>query len=249
MVNKADEKKWVLLIDDDAEFGKILEIYLKKLGVSLVSTVSLEQFAATVKKSLPAVCMVDLNLNGVMAGFALVKALRKKFGWDLPIWVVSADNDPNAVAHAIECGATDYILKPIDRAVFNTKLQAYISSSQLEDEKVEYVEAPERGVTGKIAVDARLKVIDELGVTLVSPHLLCKGAPITLSGPLFEEVFGSPRGVLTSVISSEFNSSTEQYETVVEFAEISAEALSELRKFLLSKRQLAEEKIETQAAG
>ena len=30
-----DTRPWVLLVDDDAEFGRILEIYVKKLGVSL----------------------------------------------------------------------------------------------------------------------------------------------------------------------------------------------------------------------
>ncbi len=59
-----DEKKWVLLVDDDAEFARILEIYLKKLGVSLVSTHSPEKFLDTLKRDQPAVCMVDLNLNG-----------------------------------------------------------------------------------------------------------------------------------------------------------------------------------------
>ena len=236
----ADEKKWVLLVDDDVEFGRVLEIYLKKLGISLVTTLSPEPFFETLKKNLPTVCMVDLNLSGVLAGFALVKVLRKKFGADLPVWIVSADNDPKTVAHAIEIGANDYILKPVDRTVLKTKLSSYITSEQLDEDKVEYVEALDRGVPAKIAVGARLRIIDELGATLVGPHLLCKSSPVTLSGPFFEEVFSTQRGILTSVVSSGFDSATEQYQTVVEFSELSSEAQTSLRKYLLSKQKTPE---------
>ncbi len=225
------ENSWILLIDDDPEFGKILESFLKRMDVRLERTESIKNFAEVIKKGLPAVCLVDLNINGLLAGFSLVTGLRKKYGTALPIIVISASNDQASISHAIECGADDYIVKPVDPQLFNAKVGRYIKLAKEVATEVTYTPAPAGGLAAGIGFEVSLKTLDELGVRAISPHFICKGAPTTFSGGVIGQIFPKKKKVLSTVNACELQADG-SYLVSYEFAELTDDDKASLRAYL-----------------
>ena len=65
---------------------------------------------------------MDWNLSTIMTGLDVLKKIRKidKFK-DLPIILVTSESDKENVILALKFGATNYIVKPIDKNSFNEK--------------------------------------------------------------------------------------------------------------------------------
>lgn len=226
----------ILLVDDDKEFGKILSVFLGKIGVKLVSTTSATEFIENIKAQMPTLALIDLNLDGALAGFSLIKAIRNKFGDSLPIMVISANDEKSAISHALEVGANDFITKPIDRKVLSTKLALYLDKKLFPDDLNEYVKAPLKGVEAYIGFRAQIVSIDELGIRLVSSHLISKGAPISLTGAIIEEFFPNKRKILVSVISCEKDVSLDHYLIDAEYTELNQDEQACLRRSMAEKR-------------
>jgi DNA-binding NtrC family response regulator len=229
-----DNTPTILLIDDDAEFSRLLGVYLKKLGVRLIYTSTMEEFAVAIKNGLPSLALVDLNLNGLTAGFALIKGLRKKFGPELPMMIISATSDAAAISHAIECGADDFIIKPIDPNLLNTKIGKYLQIAKSSQEP-KLVSAPTGGIEAQFALEVSVRAVDELMLQIVSPHFLCKGAPVNIFGELVEGAFPEKKKVLGNVMNCELLLDG-QYLVSLEFAELNDREKSSLRKYISSNR-------------
>jgi len=113
-----------LIIEDTQVMQKILVIALKKLGFNgkVHMAPSLKQ-AQTIFTSNPIqFILLDWNLEDG-TGDTFLKALRKhdKFK-DLPVLMVSANDDMENVLGAIELGASDYLIKPPEENDLKEKL-------------------------------------------------------------------------------------------------------------------------------
>ena len=233
MAHKVDKKEdpWILLVDDDPDFSRILEAFLKRLGVRLVCTQSVEEFTKVIKEKVPALCLVDLKLHGLMAGFALIKALRKKFGAKLPMMIISATDDQAAISTGIECGADDYIVKPFDPSILSVKIERYMGLGNSTTKEIEYVEAPAGGMEAKMGFELKVKSMDELGVNVLVPHFMGKGTPVILNGAIIEQAFPKREKVLSSVLSCE-SLAEGGYLVYLEFAELQSHDQADLRAFI-----------------
>jgi CheY-like chemotaxis protein len=107
-------KPLAFVADGDEFFLRLFERMLAKFGFEVQLAQTESDFIQRIKARKPAVCFIDLNFNGLDSGYPLVRSVRNHFGEDLPIFVVSGKSEPSAISHAIESGATDFILKPID---------------------------------------------------------------------------------------------------------------------------------------
>jgi DNA-binding response OmpR family regulator len=61
-------------------------------------------------------------------GLDLIEKIRDDF--DIPIIFLSRDNDVLKLVKALEVGANDYIVKPINRSIFTAKVNAIIRRYQ-----------------------------------------------------------------------------------------------------------------------
>jgi CheY-like chemotaxis protein len=62
----------------------------------------------------PGVILLDLKMPG-MDGFAVIEWLRQQTWYaDIPIIVISGLTSPQEIARAMELGADDYLVKPVD---------------------------------------------------------------------------------------------------------------------------------------
>ena len=118
----------ILTIDDDPSFNRLLAAYFKKLKFKYKITSSADEFLSFLKKASPHLCFVDLNLErGSGVGYQLIQAIRNKLGDELPIIVLSSRISEEDIAKAFDCGASDYLPKPINLKDIDEKVQLNLS--------------------------------------------------------------------------------------------------------------------------
>lgn len=116
----------VLIVDDEVEFASALTERLLLRDFDAFAVNSAEEALAAVKDNPPAVVLLDLRMPGV-DGVALLKKLKQDFAF-LRIIMLTGHADPSYVTQAIEAGASDYIMKPIDINELMSKIETAIKS-------------------------------------------------------------------------------------------------------------------------
>lgn len=116
-----EKKSTILVVDDEEEIRKMLNIFLDTVDFNVVESESGKQairMAASVK---PDLILLDLGLPD-MDGKEVVAALRQ---WShVPIVVLTVRSDDTEVAAALNAGADDYVIKPFSAEVLLARIQA-----------------------------------------------------------------------------------------------------------------------------
>ncbi len=176
-----------LIVDDDPDCRALISAALAALNINAILTRTPEEFLQTASQVRAHLCLIDLNLGTLDQGFGLIEKIRKQLGPKFPIFVISARSDSQSIAHAMELGADDYLVKPIDKELLATKLLPHISSPEILSATLSQQLVPEKKRTAEVSFQLRLLGIDEFGITFMAPHLLSKGAAIQLASPLIGE--------------------------------------------------------------
>lgn len=221
-----------LVLDDDVVFQSYIRVILKKLGVDSECFEAPEPFLKRLKESKPAFCLVDLNLNRLGIGFKVVQAVRNVLGPALPMFIVSSQQDPQTVAHALEVGANNFLVKPVDPKVLAHKLMPYISSPELEESATSYKAIPDGQGAVLLELDLELTEVDELGVKIASPHLLAKGSILNLAGPEVGRITGRENGVFCTVNRTWVSADGRSCGAYLEFDGEDLELLKSVRRWL-----------------
>ena len=112
----------ILVIDDDPEIRYLLSTSLQLEGYRVEALDSGEKaLRQLVEKPRPSLMILDLVMPG-LGGIETLRRLRELHR-DMPVLVLSCQNSPAAIVEAVQCGASDYLVKPFEDA----KLQNCIS--------------------------------------------------------------------------------------------------------------------------
>lgn len=106
----------VLVIDDETLNVQLLQAMLARVeGLRTIATTDPTNAMALFKEHLPDLVLVDLHMPS-MSGLEVMGALRELVAPDdfVPVIVLTADIDPKARAAALEAGAHDFLVKPLD---------------------------------------------------------------------------------------------------------------------------------------
>jgi len=111
----------ILLVEDDAPLRQVLFLALRSYGygVALAGTGAEALTEAQARK--PDAMLLDLGLPD-MDGLQIITTLRTQL--DLPIIVLSANNDEQQQIRALDAGANDYVTKPFREGELMARLRA-----------------------------------------------------------------------------------------------------------------------------
>lgn len=122
-------KQSILVADDDAGARLVMQAALRKAGydVRLASGghEALQQFGAHPCDMV----MLDVDMPD-LDGYAVCAKLRAQAGALLPIVMVTGMDDVASVEAAYECGATDFIAKPVHWALIGHRVRYLFRSHQ-----------------------------------------------------------------------------------------------------------------------
>ncbi len=135
------QRKKILIVEDDPNFGSILRDYLKlhSYDVSLAKNgiEGLEKF----KKISYDLCILDVMMP-FKDGFSLANDIRS-INEEIPLIFLTAKSLKQDVIKGFKIGADDYLIKPFDSEILLLKIKSILkrklSSSKNNIEKLEYI--------------------------------------------------------------------------------------------------------------
>lgn len=129
----------ILIIDDIQENIDLLSRYLEREGHTVVQASSATLAFTLMEQHNFDMIMCDLIMPEVdgMAFLHKVKILEKY--QDIPILMISALDEVEAVAEAIEAGAEDYLLKPFNRTLLRARIHSCLEKKTWRDREKHYL--------------------------------------------------------------------------------------------------------------
>ena len=108
----------VLVADDTAANRNMMEAFLRKLGFSCVTARDGREALQVFEQAQPDLVLMDLMMPE-MDGFEATRLIRQQQGarW-VPVVILSALSTEEDIIAGLDCGADDYLTKPIRSAVF-----------------------------------------------------------------------------------------------------------------------------------
>ena len=108
-----ERKRLVVLVDDDRNLCDLVERFLEKAGHRVSVFHDGESFLAALGAMMPDAICLDLSMPGI-GGFETLELIKERQS-QLPVIILTADHAVDSVVGAMQRGAYDYIVKPIDR--------------------------------------------------------------------------------------------------------------------------------------
>ena len=113
--------KSCLIVDDSSVVRKVARRILEELSFSISEAADGKAALDVCLKGMPDVILLDWNMP-VMNGLDFIKHLRQTKGGDRPIVVFcTTENDMTHIQQAIAAGANEYIMKPFDSGIIQSK--------------------------------------------------------------------------------------------------------------------------------
>jgi diguanylate cyclase (GGDEF)-like protein len=127
-----EQRKRVLVVDDEASNRELLEALLTSLGhdVDMASDGS-----AALAKLDPShdLVLLDVMMPG-MDGYEVARRIRKESSFpDVPICMVTALSGKEERLRAVEAGANDFIAKPIDKMELKVRTASLLRTKEAQD--------------------------------------------------------------------------------------------------------------------
>ncbi len=123
MEEPASKQPRVLVVDDEPQVRAFLANALTREGLHPIEAASGEDGLAAFEAQAPQLIMIDVQLPR-MSGFDVCRAIRAhSSGAEVPIVMMTGNEDAEAVQHAYEAGATDFVTKPFQWLILSHRLQ------------------------------------------------------------------------------------------------------------------------------
>ena len=175
----------ILVVDDDELILKVAKSTLQKSGFAV--SVAKDGHAALelLEQELFDMVITDANMPNGISGFILASNIRKNDRINnIPIMFLTGRKDKTDVARALESGADDYVVKPIDPDMLIAKVTALIdrkkSSFSFAMTKLKAV--------GTWNLDFEIVAMSEQGMNIVSKCFVPPNTKVRLDSELFEKM-------------------------------------------------------------
>ncbi len=111
----------ILLVDDDPNIRRLVELYLKKEGFEVICAARGDEAVNMYKSADPNLILLDIMLPG-MDGWQVCHEIRKES--NVPIIMLTAKDETFDKVLGLELGADDYVAKPFDMKELVARIKA-----------------------------------------------------------------------------------------------------------------------------
>lgn len=115
--------KTCLIVDDSRMIRRVAGRIVKDMGFKTLDATNGQEALDACQVEMPDAILLDWNMP-VLDGFGFLKALREEKGGDKPVVVFcTSERDIAKITEALAAGANEYIMKPFDSAIIESKFQ------------------------------------------------------------------------------------------------------------------------------
>src|SRR6478752_9250595 len=114
----------LLMVEDEARLARALQRVLTADGFTVEWTGDGASGLERAREGSFDAVLLDVMLPR-MSGYDVVRALRAEQNW-VPVLMVSAKDGPHDQADGLDCGADDYLVKPLSYVVVLAHLRALV---------------------------------------------------------------------------------------------------------------------------
>ncbi len=119
------QKTKILIVDDNQITLKLVTKYLESNEFEVTVASNGQECIVSVEKSRPDIILLDVMMPK-LDGYETIKQLKAKDETkDIPVIIVTALNDVTNQVKSIECGADDFIPKPIEEKLLVSKIKLF----------------------------------------------------------------------------------------------------------------------------
>ena len=200
----------VLVLDQDSQLLKGMEYVFQKLGMVAYVTADKDEFLAEAfTDNYPMMVIEHPGLGSKAASswsaLDLIREIRSRMGSVPKILVIADKSDSKLILSALQVGANDFAVKPLDREHLSTKISRHFNTREMEAMGVGRVVYPQRAMTGNLTSGMQIREVSEWGVTVKGAHQLLLNTWINLKSDQLLQILGerSPRhsGIQMKVVS------------------------------------------------
>jgi two-component system, chemotaxis family, chemotaxis protein CheY len=113
--------KQVLIVDDSKVIRTVAKRILEAMAFETREAADGQQALTACQARMPDAILLDWNMP-VMDGLSFLKALRASQGGGSPVVLFcTTENDMKHITDALTAGANEYIMKPFDRGILESK--------------------------------------------------------------------------------------------------------------------------------
>jgi DNA-binding response OmpR family regulator len=186
MVQQADSKPTILVVDDEPMVVEVVQRYLVREGYRVVTAATGQEALqrATDADHPPSLVVLDIMLP-VVDGVEVCRRLRAELGATMPIILLTARGDERDRIGGLSIGADDYVVKPFSPGELVARVKAHLRRVQL-DTRPPRPDGRLRG--GEVTLDPRQRSCEANG----KPVILTP-----LEFDLLHHLMGHPREVFS----------------------------------------------------
>jgi pilus assembly protein CpaE len=116
----------LLIVDDEPSVRKLLSRYFESRGFAVVVAEDGLQGWHAARDEQPDIVLTDVSMPE-MDGYELTRTIRRNPATStIPVILLSAHRESDAMVTGYECGADDYVAKPVDMDVLRHKIDALV---------------------------------------------------------------------------------------------------------------------------
>ena len=150
-----DEKKCVLIVDDEKNIVNILKFNLQAEGYDTLEAYDGEEGLQLALTRNPDLILLDVMLPK-MIGWDVCKSLRAQ-GSNIPVIILTAREEESDKVLGLEIGADDYITKPFSTRELMARVKANIRRSAMLQRQTEHSD-PETSVSDQMIASGDLAI-------------------------------------------------------------------------------------------
>ncbi len=152
----------VLLLDDDLDLLELIQDYFKPRGYDIIAHTSAEQGVNEIIQQSTSADPIDLVLTDFrlpnMSGIEFIEQL-KRVAPEIPIILITAHGSLDLAVEAIEKGAFDFVVKPIQFPQLSISMERAVYFGRLQRENQKLKSAMENSVAQEGKVIARSQIM------------------------------------------------------------------------------------------
>ena len=110
-----------LVVDDSRVIRKVARRIIEEMDYEVAEAGDGVEALTLCRGAMPDAILLDWNMPG-MNGIDFLRQLRRERGGEHPTVVFcTVENDVDCIREALECGAAEYIMKPFDSDIVQSK--------------------------------------------------------------------------------------------------------------------------------